>query len=224
MTTGVLNDSATASGGVPRPITVPNDRSREDKIFRVVRTAGFIAFLILFLIGFFLLFGVSRPLGTWDSGTSRPRAFRQSTSPTTSGRWRRCSARWSSPSSPSSWVSLSPSARHCSSPSTPRFGATGLYRDRRPRGGGPEHHLRPLGTAPVPTPDHGNDLVDGAPLLVHPHLSGLHPAVRRIVLHCRTRRRPDDRAHRCVHLPRGLQPGPPGRARRRLHWVRPSRR
>ncbi len=40
----------------PQPIAVPNDRSREDKIFRAVaRTAGFTAFAILFLIGFFLL-------------------------------------------------------------------------------------------------------------------------------------------------------------------------
>ncbi|HTU37579.1 MAG TPA: phosphate ABC transporter permease subunit PstC [Acidimicrobiales bacterium] len=41
---------------VPRPITVPNDRSKEDRIFRAVaRAAGFTAFAILFLIGFFLL-------------------------------------------------------------------------------------------------------------------------------------------------------------------------
>jgi phosphate transport system permease protein len=40
----------------PVPIAVPNDRSREDKIFRTVaRIAGFTAFGILFLIGFFLL-------------------------------------------------------------------------------------------------------------------------------------------------------------------------
>jgi phosphate transport system permease protein len=40
----------------PRPIAIPNDRSREDKIFRAVaRAAGFTAFVILFLIGFFLL-------------------------------------------------------------------------------------------------------------------------------------------------------------------------
>ncbi len=42
-------------GAVPRPIAIPNDRSREDKIFRAVaRTAGFAVFVILFLIGFFL--------------------------------------------------------------------------------------------------------------------------------------------------------------------------
>jgi phosphate transport system permease protein len=41
---------------VPRPITIPADRSTEDKIFRAVaRTAGFTVFIILFLIGFFLL-------------------------------------------------------------------------------------------------------------------------------------------------------------------------
>ena len=41
---------------VPSPITVPNDRSREDRIFRgAARVAGFTAFGILFLIGFFLL-------------------------------------------------------------------------------------------------------------------------------------------------------------------------
>jgi len=41
----------------PQPIAVPNDRSREDKIFRAVaRTAGFVVFGILFLIGFFLLY------------------------------------------------------------------------------------------------------------------------------------------------------------------------
>src|SRR6202000_2905902 len=40
----------------PRPIVVPKDRSTEDKIFRgVARGAGFTAFIILFLIGFFLL-------------------------------------------------------------------------------------------------------------------------------------------------------------------------
>ena len=45
-----------APGAVPRPIIVPNDRSREDKIFRMVaRVAGFTVFVILFLIGFFLL-------------------------------------------------------------------------------------------------------------------------------------------------------------------------
>ena len=39
------------------PIAIPNDRSWEDKIFRAVaRTAGFTAFVILFLIGFFLLY------------------------------------------------------------------------------------------------------------------------------------------------------------------------
>ena len=53
MTTDVIGDDL---GDVPRPITIPNDRSREDKIFRnVTRLAGFAAFLILFLIGFFLL-------------------------------------------------------------------------------------------------------------------------------------------------------------------------
>ncbi len=42
---------------VPQPITIPNDRSREDRIFRgVSRAAGFTAFVILFLIGFFLLY------------------------------------------------------------------------------------------------------------------------------------------------------------------------
>ena len=47
---------ANAPGAVPRPIIVPNDRSREDKIFRMVaRVAGFTVFAILFLIGFFLL-------------------------------------------------------------------------------------------------------------------------------------------------------------------------
>ena len=47
---------ASATGAVPRPITVPNDRSREDKIFRLVaRVAGLTVFGILFLIGFFLL-------------------------------------------------------------------------------------------------------------------------------------------------------------------------
>jgi phosphate transport system permease protein len=52
-TTQVLGDTVST---VPRPITVPNDRSKEDKIFRAVaRTAGFAAFVILFLIGFFLL-------------------------------------------------------------------------------------------------------------------------------------------------------------------------
>ena len=44
------------SGAVPRPIIVPNDRSREDRIFRLVaRLAGLTVFVILFLIGFFLL-------------------------------------------------------------------------------------------------------------------------------------------------------------------------
>ncbi len=47
---------ASATGAVPQPITVPNDRSREDRIFRwVARIAGFTVFAILFLIGFFLL-------------------------------------------------------------------------------------------------------------------------------------------------------------------------
>ncbi len=47
---------ASATGAVPRPITIPNDRSREDKIFRgVARVAGLTVFVILFLIGFFLL-------------------------------------------------------------------------------------------------------------------------------------------------------------------------
>ena len=45
-----------ASGAVPRPIIVPNDRSREDRVFRLVaRIAGLTVFVILFLIGFFLL-------------------------------------------------------------------------------------------------------------------------------------------------------------------------
>jgi phosphate transport system permease protein len=45
-----------ATGAVPRPIVIPNDRSREDRIYRmVVRIAGFTVFGILFLIGFFLL-------------------------------------------------------------------------------------------------------------------------------------------------------------------------
>jgi phosphate transport system permease protein len=39
------------------PITVPNDRSREDRIFRAVtRAAGFTAFAILALIGIFLFY------------------------------------------------------------------------------------------------------------------------------------------------------------------------
>jgi phosphate transport system permease protein len=53
MTTDTLPGSGTS---VPRPITLPNDRSREDRIFRgVARSAGAAAFIILFLIGFFLL-------------------------------------------------------------------------------------------------------------------------------------------------------------------------
>jgi phosphate transport system permease protein len=53
VTTDVLSGPATDA---PRPIAIPNDRSREDKIFRwVARGAGFTAFIILFLIGFFLL-------------------------------------------------------------------------------------------------------------------------------------------------------------------------
>ncbi len=56
MTTDTLVRPNTNAPGVPRPITIPNDRSREDRIFRAVaRTAGFTAFVILFLIGFFLL-------------------------------------------------------------------------------------------------------------------------------------------------------------------------
>jgi phosphate transport system permease protein len=52
MSTDVLGDTVSA---VPRPITVPNDRSREDQIFRLVaRLAGMAVFVILFLIGFFL--------------------------------------------------------------------------------------------------------------------------------------------------------------------------
>jgi phosphate transport system permease protein len=39
----------------PTPITPPNDRSPEDRVYRgIARGAGFISFLILFLIGFFL--------------------------------------------------------------------------------------------------------------------------------------------------------------------------
>ena len=50
-------ETTTSGRDVPRPITVPNDRSKEDKIFRAVaRIAGFTAFIILFLIGFFLLY------------------------------------------------------------------------------------------------------------------------------------------------------------------------
>jgi phosphate transport system permease protein len=42
---------------VPQPITIPSDRSREDRIYRgVARSAGFTSFVILFLIGFFLLY------------------------------------------------------------------------------------------------------------------------------------------------------------------------
>jgi phosphate transport system permease protein len=53
MTTDTLAGTGTS---VPQPITVPNDRSREDRIFRgITRAAGFFAFVILFLIGFFLL-------------------------------------------------------------------------------------------------------------------------------------------------------------------------
>jgi phosphate transport system permease protein len=45
----------TNSGTVPRPITVPNDRNTEDRIYRgVARFAGFLSFVILLLIGFFL--------------------------------------------------------------------------------------------------------------------------------------------------------------------------
>ncbi len=59
MSSGVLGDTTTEAphpAGVPRPIAIPNDRSREDKIFRAVaRSAGFLVFAILFLIGFFLL-------------------------------------------------------------------------------------------------------------------------------------------------------------------------
>jgi len=53
MTTDAL---ASATTSVPTPITVPNDRSKEDRIFRAVaRSAGLLSFVILFLIGFFLL-------------------------------------------------------------------------------------------------------------------------------------------------------------------------
>jgi phosphate transport system permease protein len=48
-------DTARAGGG-PRPITVPNDRSTEDRIYRsMARGAGFLSFVILVLIGVFLL-------------------------------------------------------------------------------------------------------------------------------------------------------------------------
>jgi phosphate transport system permease protein len=57
--TDVLGDTlidAPHPVGVPRPITIPNDRSREDRIFRAVaRVAGFAVFAILVLIGFFLI-------------------------------------------------------------------------------------------------------------------------------------------------------------------------
>lgn len=60
MSSDVLGDTITEAprpADVPRPITIPSDRSREDKIFRAVtRAAGFTAFAILFLIGFFLLY------------------------------------------------------------------------------------------------------------------------------------------------------------------------
>lgn len=53
MTAHVIAGSGTS---VPRPISLPNDRSREDRIFRAVaRGAGFAVFIILFLIGLFLL-------------------------------------------------------------------------------------------------------------------------------------------------------------------------
>jgi phosphate transport system permease protein len=52
MTTDTLPGTGTSA---LRPITVPNDRSREDRIFRAVaRSAGFTAFGILCLIGLFL--------------------------------------------------------------------------------------------------------------------------------------------------------------------------
>src|SRR5271170_6859226 len=55
MSTESLAGTATTSSA-SRPITIPNDRSREDRIFRAVaRGAGFAAFIILFLIGLFLL-------------------------------------------------------------------------------------------------------------------------------------------------------------------------
>jgi phosphate transport system permease protein len=46
---------AAARGDGPRPITVPNDRSTEDRVYRAVaRGAGFVSFIILVLIGLFL--------------------------------------------------------------------------------------------------------------------------------------------------------------------------
>ena len=60
MSTNVLGDTITEvpqPGATPLPIEIPNDRSREDKIFRAVaRSAGFAVFVILFLIGFFLFY------------------------------------------------------------------------------------------------------------------------------------------------------------------------
>jgi phosphate transport system permease protein len=44
-----------SAGQVPRPISVPNDRSPEDRLYRAVaRGAGFLSFIILVLIGVFL--------------------------------------------------------------------------------------------------------------------------------------------------------------------------
>jgi phosphate transport system permease protein len=57
MTTDALAGTSTPNtASAPRPIAIPNDRLPEDRIFRAVaRAAGFAAFIILFLIGFFLL-------------------------------------------------------------------------------------------------------------------------------------------------------------------------
>lgn len=54
----VRSDTLEGSGaaGPPRPIAVPNDRSRQDRTYRgVARGAGFLSFVILVLIGTFLL-------------------------------------------------------------------------------------------------------------------------------------------------------------------------
>lgn len=54
MVTGVPDSPTT--GVLPRPIVIPNDRTRGDRVYRgVARAAGFLSFALLLLIGIFLL-------------------------------------------------------------------------------------------------------------------------------------------------------------------------
>ena len=179
-----VGDALKSSGGgtgraVPRPITVPNDRSREDRIYRAVaRGAGFLSFIILVLIGLFLF---------WHGYPALSK--RGASYFTTSGyEYTGAHPKYGVLAQMFGTITIAliaimvgvPVAIGCAlflTEYAPIRIRRGLDCARGPGRGHSQHHLRALGPSRVPASDRRGLRLDRAPFVVHPDLQGKQPAL-----------------------------------------------